>query len=96
MSANEETVEDADDQQHQPADLGERDVGGTRGQTPLPKGQVRVMDGERVAFTEESQPGQYLKLIASGDVDDFMLEALEDYVKRQRRRLQAAGEGQLN
>ncbi len=48
------------------------------------------MDGERVAFTEESQPGHYLKLIASGSVDDTMLEALEDYVKRQRKRLQAA------
>ena len=50
------------------------------------------MDGERVAFVEESQPGQYLKLIASGTVDDYMLEALEDYVKRQRRRLKADNE----
>lgn len=55
-----------------------------------PKGQVLVMDGERVAFTEESQPGHYLKLIASGNVDDTMLEALEDYVKRQRKRLNVA------
>jgi hypothetical protein len=29
----------------------------------------------------------YLKLIASGDVDGTMLEALEDYVKRQKKRL---------
>ncbi|MBX9574981.1 MAG: hypothetical protein K2X07_05015 [Caulobacteraceae bacterium] len=56
---------------------------------PAPKGQVAVMSGERVAFTEESQPGQYLKLIASGEVDDMMLEALEDFVKRQRKRLKA-------
>jgi hypothetical protein len=54
-----------------------------------PKGKVALMDTERVAFIEESQPGQYLKLIASGDVDDTMLEALEDYVKRQRKRLAA-------
>jgi hypothetical protein len=53
------------------------------------QGKVKVMDGERVAFTEEGQPGQYLKLIASGDVDDSMLEALEDFVKRQRKRLAA-------
>jgi hypothetical protein len=53
------------------------------------QGKVKVMDGERVAFTEEGQPGQYLKLIASGDVDDTMLEALEDFVKRQRKRLAA-------
>lgn len=59
----------------------------TRDQTPAPKGQVKVMEGERVAFIEEGQPGQYLKLIASGDVDDTLLEALEDYVTRQRKRL---------
>lgn len=58
-----------------------------RDQTPAPKGQVKVMESERVAFIEEGQPGQYLKLIASGDVDDTLLEALEDYVTRQRKRL---------
>jgi len=51
---------------------------------------IAVMTGERVAFTEEGQPGQYLKLIASGEVDDGLLEALEDFVKRQRKRLAAA------
>jgi hypothetical protein len=45
------------------------------------------MDGERIVFTEESNPHNYLKLIASGDVDGTMLEALEDYVKRQKKRL---------
>lgn len=49
------------------------------------------MDGERIVFTEEGQPSQYLKLIASGDVDDYLLEALEDFVKRQRKRLKATG-----
>jgi len=58
-----------------------------------PEGKVKIMDGERVAFTEEGQPGQYLKLVASGEVDDTMLEALEDYVKRQRKRLAASGGG---
>ncbi|WP_050423632.1 hypothetical protein, partial [Bradyrhizobium tropiciagri] len=38
-------------------------------------------------FTEETNPQNYLKLIASGDVDATMLEALEDYVKRQKKRL---------
>jgi hypothetical protein len=28
-----------------------------------------------------------VKLVASGEVDDSLLEALEDYVKRQRKRL---------
>jgi hypothetical protein len=29
------------------------------------------------------RPQSYLELIAGGDVDETMLEALEDYVKRQ-------------
>jgi hypothetical protein len=54
----------------------------------LQKGQrVKVMDGERIVFTEEGRPNQYLKLIASGEVDGSLLEALEDFVKRQRKRL---------
>ena len=57
---------------------------------PPPGSKVKIMERERVAFTEEGQPGQYLKLIASGDVDDTMLEALEDFVKRQRKRLALA------
>jgi hypothetical protein len=64
-----------------------------RGQYPNPpplsaqQGKVKLMDGERIVFTEESNPQNYLKLIASGDVDETMLEALEDYVKRQKKRL---------
>jgi hypothetical protein len=45
------------------------------------------MEGERVVFTEENDPQTYVKLIASGVVDDTLLKALEDYVKRQRKRL---------
>ena len=45
------------------------------------------MDGERVVFTEETNPQNYLKLVANGEVDGTMLEALEDYVKRQKKRL---------
>ncbi|WP_315807313.1 MULTISPECIES: hypothetical protein [unclassified Bradyrhizobium] len=49
--------------------------------------RVTVMEGERVVFTEETNPQNYLKLIASGEVDETMLDALEDYVKRQKKRL---------
>lgn len=49
--------------------------------------QVKLMPGERVVFTEESGPANYLKLLASGEFDGTMLEALEDFVKRQRKRL---------
>jgi len=54
---------------------------------PLAQGKVKVMEGERIVFTEETNQQNYLKLIASGDVDETMLDALEDYVKRQKKRL---------
>jgi type II secretory pathway component PulF len=46
-----------------------------------------MMDGERVVFTVETNPQNYLKLVVSGEVDGTMGEALEDYVKRQKRQL---------
>jgi hypothetical protein len=49
--------------------------------------KVKIMEGERVVFTEEMNPQNYLKLIANGDVDESMLDALEDYVKRQKNGL---------
>lgn len=52
--------------------------------------QSLIMEGERVVFTEETNPQNYLKLIASGEVDETMLEALEDYVKRQKNRLKTS------
>lgn len=57
-------------------------------QSPLRQGKVAMMQEERVVFTEENNPQTYVKLIARGEVDDTLLEALEDYVKRQRKRLQ--------
>jgi len=58
-------------------------------QPPFPPahGKVRIMDGERVVFTEESNPQQYVKLLVSGDVDETLLDALQDYVRRQKKRL---------
>jgi hypothetical protein len=41
--------------------------------------------GGGLAFRTNQQ--NYLKLIASGDVDETMLDAIEDYVKRQKKRL---------
>lgn len=35
------------------------------------------MAGERIVFTEESDPNQYLKLVARGELDEYLLEALE-------------------
>ena len=45
------------------------------------------MAGERIVFVEEGGPDQYLKLVASGELDLGLLEALETYVERQKKRL---------
>ncbi len=68
---------------------------------PTPSGEqrsegVKLMAGERVVFVEEAGPAQYLKVIASGDFDETMLEALEDYIKRQKKRLKAPAQMQEN
>jgi hypothetical protein len=57
---------------------------------PPAQGKVAVMEGERIVFTEETNPQNYVKLVASGEVDNSLLEALEDYVKRQKKRLVGA------
>lgn len=54
-----------------------------------PSSGVKIVSGERVVFVEESGPDQYLKLVAAGQMDESLLEALEDYVKRQKKRLQS-------
>ena len=46
-----------------------------------------VPQGSRVVFSEEGAPGESLQVIAQGEVSDGLLEALEDFVKRQRKRL---------
>jgi hypothetical protein len=50
-----------------------------------------VGSGERVVFVEEGAPGQHVKLLASGELDHTLLEALEDYVKRLKKRLANSG-----
>ncbi|HXQ53775.1 MAG TPA: hypothetical protein VN802_21970 [Stellaceae bacterium] len=78
-----------EDQNGDEADEGARAEDEKRRTPPPPslpgKDKVRLMEGERIVYTEEGAPNQYLKLVASGDVDDFLLGALEDYVKRQRK-----------
>ena len=49
--------------------------------------QVALTANERVVFVEEGEPNQYLKVVASGDLDEILLDALSDYVNRQKRRL---------
>lgn len=51
-------------------------------------GEKLEAENERIVYREEGSPGQYLKLVASGPLDDYLLEAIEDFVKRQRKRLE--------
>lgn len=48
---------------------------------------VKLLNSERIVFIEESGPDNYLKLVANGELDEMMLEALEDYIKRQKKRI---------
>lgn len=54
---------------------------------PPPRGKIAPMEGERIVFTEENNPNQYVKLVVSGEVDGYLLDAISDYVNRQKRRL---------
>lgn len=54
---------------------------------PAQHGGYRIMGDERVVFSEETGADQYLKLVAAGPLNDSLLEALEDYIRRQRKRL---------
>ena len=49
--------------------------------------QIAVSDSERVVFVEEGARGQHVKLVVSGELDEFTLDALTNYIKRQKRRL---------
>jgi hypothetical protein len=52
--------------------------------------KVPLMENERVIFVDEASPGQYLKLVASGELDATLLEALESFTNRWKKRLGVA------
>lgn len=68
-------------------------AGGTPPPPPPPPppaaqhGGYQVMEGERVVFSEEVGAANYLKLIANGDMNVDLLDALEDFIKRHKKRL---------
>jgi hypothetical protein len=49
---------------------------------------VKLMEGERVVFTHEIEPTHGVRILASGEVDDSVLDALELYIQLQKRRLE--------
>lgn len=47
------------------------------------------MENERVVYTYESQPDNRVRLIASGSMNEELLDALEIYVTLQKKKLQS-------
>jgi len=43
------------------------------------------MEGERIVFTQEIEPTHGVRVIASGEVDNSLLDALDSYVDLQKR-----------
>jgi ribosomal protein S19E (S16A) len=56
--------------------------------TPLPASSVRIMEGERIVFTHEVEPAHAVRILASGEIDESVLDALELYVQLQKKRLE--------
>jgi hypothetical protein len=52
-----------------------------------PTSGVKPMEGERIVFTHEIEPTHGVRILASGEVDDSMLDALELYIQLQKKRL---------
>ncbi len=50
---------------------------------PSPLG-AKLMEGERIVFSHEIGPSQGVRVLASGEVSEAMLAALESYVKQHR------------
>lgn len=56
--------------------------------TPSPTSQLSSrITSERVIFTEESSPDQYIKIAISGELDIYLIEAVENFIDRQKKRL---------
>lgn len=49
--------------------------------------EEQLMSGERVVHVDELGPSQYLKLIWCGEMDADLLDGLDEYVQRQKKRL---------
>ncbi len=45
------------------------------------------MGRERIVFAHEIEPGHGVRVLASGEVDESMLEVLELYIELQKKRL---------
>lgn len=68
-------------------DAGEKPDAQREGGQRRQRQEVQLIEDERVIFVDEAGPGQYLKVIATGELDDVQIEALEDFIKRRKKRI---------
>jgi hypothetical protein len=45
------------------------------------------MEGEPIVFTHEIEPTHGVRILASGEIDDSVIDALELYIQLQKKRL---------
>ena len=55
--------------------------------SPIPP-STRLMEGERIVFTHEVEPTHGVRVLATGEIDDSVLDALELYIQLQKKRLE--------
>jgi hypothetical protein len=48
------------------------------------------MEGERIVFTHEVEPEHGVRIVASGAVDEELIDAVEMFLELQKKRLSAA------
>ena len=53
---------------------------------PPAKG-IKPMEGERIVFTHEIEPTHGVRILASDEIDDSVIDALELYIQLQKKRL---------
>lgn len=51
------------------------------------------MYGERIIFTHEVEPEHGVRIVASGAVDEELIDAVEMFLELQKKRLAAAKKG---
>jgi len=92
LSRHESKVDNGADSGEQPRsrrdpvpDLSSPTFNQTRQPAP-PTSGVKLMEDERVVFTHEIEPTHGVRIVASGEVDAAILDALNSFVKQHRRR----------
>lgn len=69
------------------ASLGRGGNAASKNPNVAPPQSAKIMEGERIVFTHEVEPQHGVRILALGQVDESVLDALELYVQLQKKRL---------